>query len=149
MHIKFGSVNVELVIDKNDNIWFIDIGPRAGGNMIPDLLSEIYKIDLVEKAVLASMGETVVIKLSNNHNFYSTYNLHSINNGLYKKIDFSKNISQYIIKKSLYKKAGDKVEYFDNASKALGIVFMKFDNMEQMLHMMDHSDEWCKVLLEN
>ena len=48
-----------------------------------------------------------------------------------KKIDFSKNISQYIIKKSLYKKAGDKVEYFDNASKALGIVFMKFDNMEQ------------------
>lgn len=149
LHIKFGSVNVELVIDKNDNIWFIDIGPRAGGNMIPDLLSEIYKIDLVEKAVLASMGETVVIKLSNNHNFYSTYNLHSINNGLYKKIDFSKNISQYIIKKSLYKKAGDKVEYFDNASKALGIVFMKFDNMEQMLHMMDHSDEWCKVLLEN
>lgn len=149
LHIKFGSVNVELVIDKNDNIWFIDIGPRAGGNMIPDLLSEIYKIDLVEKAVLASMGETVVIKLSNNHNFYSTYNLHSINNGLYKKIDFSKNISQYIIKKSLYKKAGDKVEYFDNASKALGIVFMKFDNMEQMLHMMDYSDEWCKVLLEN
>lgn len=60
LHIKFGSVNVELVIDKNDNIWFIDIGPRAGGNMIPDLLSEIYKIDLVEKAVLASMGETVV-----------------------------------------------------------------------------------------
>lgn len=148
LHIKFGSVNVELVMDKNDNVWFIDIGPRAGGNMIPDLLSEIYKIDLVEKAVLTSMGEDVVIKLSNDQSFYSTYNLHSINNGIYKKIEFSKEISQYIIKKSLYKKEGDKVEYFDNASKALGIVFMKFNNMEQMLYIMEHFNEECNIILE-
>lgn len=55
--LKFGSVNVELVVDKNNRVWPIDVGPRAGGNMIPDLLGMIFGADVVEMAVLAAMGE--------------------------------------------------------------------------------------------
>ena len=31
---------------------------------------------------------------------------------------------KFIIRKCLYKKQGDMIEYFDNASKALGIIFV-------------------------
>ena len=57
--LRFGSVNVELVVDKSNKVWPIDIGPRAGGNMIPDLLGMIFGTDVVEMAVLAAMGEKV------------------------------------------------------------------------------------------
>ena len=36
---------------------------------------------------------------------------------------------------------GDKVEYFDNASKALGIVFFKFDTKETMHNILDGKAE--------
>lgn len=58
--IRFGSVNVELVVDKNNRVWPIDVGPRAGGNMIPDLLGKIYGADLVEMAVQAAMGQPIL-----------------------------------------------------------------------------------------
>ena len=34
------------------------------------------------------------------------------------------------------------------ANTTLGILIMKFDSLEQMLHMMDHSDEWIQVVLK-
>ena len=36
--IRFGAMNVELIIGTNGQCYIIDAGPRAGGNMIPDLL---------------------------------------------------------------------------------------------------------------
>ena len=37
----------------------------------------------------------------------------------------------------IYKKEGDSVEVFDGAGKALGIIFLHFDTVEQM-------EEFCK-----
>lgn len=143
--LRFGSVNVELIVDRNNKVWPIDIGPRAGGNMIPDLLSMIFGVDLVEMAVLAAMGETVSPKVNNGIPYYATHNIHTDKNGTYEGIVFSEEIEKYIVRKCLYKRQGDKVEYFDNAAKALGIVFLKFDTMDQMLDMMDHSENWISV----
>lgn len=135
--LKFGSVNVELVVDKNNRVWPIDVGPRAGGNMIPDLLGMIFGVDVVEMAVLAAMGEKIEGKVNEGIPFYATHNIHINKNGIYKTIEFSDELEKKIIKKCLYKKAGDKVEYFDNAAKALGIIFMKFDSQEEMSEMLE------------
>lgn len=102
--IRFGSVNVELVIDKNNRVWPIDIGPRAGGNMIPDLLGKIFGADLVEMAVQAAMGQPVLTTVHKPEGCYATHNLHSTTDGIYKQIVFSdelKNIcKKYISIKS-------------------------------------------------
>lgn len=55
--IRFGPMNVELIIDKKDRVFPIDIGPRSGGNMIPDLLGMIFDCDVVEMSIRAAMGE--------------------------------------------------------------------------------------------
>ena len=146
--IRFGSMNVELVVDKNGRVFPIDMGPRAGGNMIPDLLGMIFDTDVVEMAVKTAMGEKIRPAVVEKNVFYATHNLHSDKGGIFEKIEFSREIEKYIVKRCIYKKCGDRVEYFDNAAKALGIVFFKFDNMEQMLDMMDHSDEWIQVVIK-
>ena len=43
----------------NDKVFPIDIGPRSGGNMIPDLLGMIFDCDVVEMRIRAAMGEKV------------------------------------------------------------------------------------------
>lgn len=140
--LKFGLVNVELVIDKKNRVWPIDIGPRAGGNMIPDLLGMIFNADLVEMAVRAAMGESIDAEISEGKPFYATHNLHSDRDGIYQAIEFDSELEEHIIKKCLYKKSGDEVKYFSNATDALGIIFMKFkDEMEMqkmLLKINDH-----------
>ena len=146
--LRFGSVNVELVVDKNDRVWPIDVGPRAGGNMIPDLLGMIFGIDVVEMAVLAAMGEKVNTNINEGVPFYATHNLHTDKNGEYKTIIFSEELENKIVRKCLYKKDGDRVEYFDNAAKALGIIFMKFDDQDDMSSMLDHINEYYEIVVD-
>lgn len=146
--IKFGSINVELVVDKNNRVWPIDVGPRAGGNMIPDLLGMIFGVDVVEMAVLAAMGEPLKCEIGAGTPFYATHNLHTNKNGIYKGIEFSEELEKCIVKKCLYKKDGDKVEFFDNAAKALGIIFMKFDSQEEMSSILGRINEHYKVVVE-
>lgn len=145
--IKFGSVNIELIIDKNGKVWPIDVGPRAGGNMIPDLLGMIFGVDVVEMAVLTAMGEKIDGTIKAGVPFYATHNLHTNKNGTYEKIIFSPEIEDKIVKKCIYKKPGDWIEYFDNASKALGIVFMKFNNQEEMNRILDNINRYYKVVI--
>lgn len=143
--IRFGSVNVELVVDKNDRVWPIDVGPRAGGNMIPDLLGMIFGVNVVEMAVLTAMGEPITTDVKEGTPFFATHNLHTSKNGVYKGITFSKMLEKTIIQKCLYKKAGDKVEFFDNAAKALGIIFMKFEDQSEMNEILKNINKHYEV----
>lgn len=147
--IRFGSVNVELVVDKDHKVWPIDVGPRAGGNMIPDLLGYIFGVDVVEMAVLSAMGENFDIVIKEGIPYYATHNLHTDKNGFYKTINFSKELNEKIIKKCLYKKSGDQVQFFDNASKALGVIFMKFNSLTEMEKFLDNINTYYEVILED
>lgn len=146
--IKSGLMNVELVVDKDNKVWPIDVGPRAGGNMIPDLLGLIYGIKVIEMAVMAAMGETVDIEVNEKEAFYATHNLHSDRDGVYQTIEFAPELERHIIKKCLYKKSGDEVKYFANAADALGIIFMKFDNEMEMHEMLLHINDYIFVKLD-
>lgn len=146
--IQFGSVNVELVVDKRNRVWPIDVSPRAGGNMIPDLLGMIFGVNVVEMAVLAAMGESVTAEVKEGTPFYATHNLHTSKNGVYQGIIFSEKLEKKIVQKFLYKKAGDSVEFFDNASKALGIIFMRFESQAEMSEILNNINQHYDVVVK-
>lgn len=147
LDIKSGSMNVELMIDKDDKVYMIDIGPRAGGNMIPIQLSAIFGVDIVEMSILAAMGEKLNVSPKVVIPYCAHYVLHSDADGIYQDIVFSDEIEKNIFRKELYKKAGDQVERFDNAAKALGIIFLKFSSAEEMYNKMNRMNEFVKVVL--
>lgn len=149
LKLKVGSVNVELVVDKEGRVWPIDIGPRAGGNMIPDLLGMIFNSDVVEMAVLAAMGEQIKSDGFIGKGFYATSNLHALHNGVFECVKFSDTIEKHIIKSCLYKKKGDIIQYFDDASKAIGIVFMKFNSQEEMMEILKDINSHISIDVSN
>lgn len=139
-------MNVELIVDKNGRVFPIDVGPRGGGNMIPDLLGMIFHVDVAEMSVKAAMGERIDENIPKGTPYYATHNVHSRVDGIYERVEFSDEIEKYVIKKCLYKKPGDNVEFFDNASKALGIVFMKFTNRDEMVKILSKINDHIKVV---
>ncbi len=130
--IRFGPMNVELIVDAKNRVFPIDIGPRSGGNMIPDLLGMIFGCDVVEMSVRAAMGEPVTVPEGEGTPFYATHNLHADRDGILREITFSPEIGPFIVRKNIYRQPGDPVQRFTNASHAIGIVFLKFDGAEQM-----------------
>ena len=56
-----GPCNVEYIVDKDENIWLLEIGPRNGGNMIPFMLEEATGIRLTEMTLKAAVGDSIDI----------------------------------------------------------------------------------------
>lgn len=145
LNIKNGSMNVELLIDKNNDVYFIDIGPRGGGNMIPDLMSYIFNKDVVELSIKAAVNMEICLDNVQASNCYATHNLHSDKNGVFESVTYDEIIKPYIIRECIYKRRGDCVEYFDNASKAIGIIFLKFENQVQMYEILNKINDYVNV----
>ena len=103
---------------------------------------------IAEMSVEAAMGTAIKGNIQEPNGFYATHNLHSNKNGTYKNIVFSPDIEPYIYRKCLYKKAGDAVEYFDNAAKCLGIVFFKFPNENVMRNILEHINDLITIELQ-
>ncbi|MBA2860458.1 acetyl-CoA carboxylase biotin carboxylase subunit family protein [Methanococcus maripaludis] len=149
LNIKFGAFNIEIMIDKNDNLYFIEMGPRNGGNMIPDLLKMATGVDMIAATIECAMGKRYIINQYTAKNmFFSTYVLHSNKNGIFKDVLYSSEFEGNIVKKVIYKRKNDPVEYFDGANKAVGIIFIKFNSMGEMLRIMDEPEKWINVLVE-
>lgn len=145
LDVRFGEMNIEILLDNNNDVHFLEVGPRAGGNMIPLLLSDAYGVDLVKANVLAAMGEDPRLDIREQSGCFMTYVLHSHLDGIFQGIEFSDEILPFIYRKVLYKNEGDKVEAFDGAGKALGIVFFHIDTKERMDNFIEKMDELIQV----
>lgn len=145
--IRFGEMNLEILLDGDDRPHFLELGPRAGGNMIPLQLSDIFGVDLVRANVAAAMGEQVTLNPKEPQGSYCTYVLHSHRDGVFAAVQFSGHIAPHVYRKVIYKQPGDAVETFDGAGKALGIVFLHFDNEHDMDTFCDNPDKHISIIL--
>lgn len=146
--IKNGELNIEILIDKYDRPHFLELGPRAGGNMIPIQLSDAFGVDLIKANVAAAMGADIEFNPTEPKECFMTYVLHSHKDGIYEDVEYSDEIAPYIYRKVHYKQTGDDVEVFDGAGKALGIVFMKFPDESTMNSFESEIDKHIKVNLK-
>ena len=102
----------------------------------------------MECSVKAAIGEKIELGTIAPQGFYSYYAVHSYRDGVLKKIQLAPHVHDMILDDHIIKKPGDDIQAFRGANTTLGCYVMKFDNMEQMLHMMDHSEEWINVVYE-
>lgn len=147
--IRFGEMNIEILLDKDDNVHFLELGPRAGGNMIPIQLSDAFGIDLVKANVQAAMGmkpDFVGKSVNALPGCYMHYVLHSYEAGMFGSIEIDESIKKNVYREVIYKRPGDIVEVFDGAGKALGIVFLHFDTVEQMNRCCDKMEDLIKIV---
>ena len=146
LRIEFGAFNVEIMFDKHDKLYIIEMGPRNGGNIIPDLLNMIHGVDLVKATIESAMGnQDAHFKQERQEAYFATHNIHSSKDGRLKDIVFGSGIRENIVKKVLYNKIGDTVHYFDAANKALGIVFLRFKSIDEMLEKLDNINDYIEV----
>lgn len=135
LNLRFGELNVEVIIGEGGIPYVIELGSRAGGNMIPIQLSDASGIDLVSANVLAAMGDDNLDLRWSSYGSdvpLATYVVHSRRSGVLESVAIPSDVERHVYRAIWYKKPGDAVCRFDGADKALGILFLKFENNDQM-----------------
>lgn len=149
LNMKTTTYNFDMRIDNNYNVYLMEVAPRDGGNYIPDVVKYATGVDLVECSVKAAMGEFIdTSKFGRPDGFYAYYAVHSLEDGILDRVEFTSEGEEHILENHLIKKSGDEIKSFTGANTTLGCLIMKFDSSEQMTYMMDHSEEWCRVKLK-
>ena len=149
LHMQTSCYNFDIRIDSDYNVYLMEVAPRDGGNFIPQVIRYATGIDLIDYAVRGAMNEPITLPDYEPAGFWSYFAVHSYADGTLKEIRIAPEVlERHIAENHILVKPGDRVSAFTGANTTLGILIMKFDSMEQMLHMMDHPDEWIQVVLE-
>lgn len=149
MDIKFGPFNLELMFNKANQLFVIEMNPRNGGNKIPEILKNSTEVDLIKANIEASLGaEDLDFSYNRKEKYMSTYVLHSNDNGILKDIKYSENIKDNILEINMEKQVGDIIEKFNSADKLLGIAFLEFETLEEMKYKLKHINELIKIDVE-
>jgi len=147
--IKNGALNFDYHYNKNGDFSFLELGPRNGGNLIPEVIKHSTGVDLIKYTVDSALGlDCSKLNMQPTNSFYSSYMLHALEDGTVKEIWYSDEIKNNIIQQVIYTKPGDKVQKFNGSNHTLGTMIMKFKTQEEMLFKMDNMENFLKVILE-
>lgn len=140
------TYNFDMRIDQNYNVYLMEVAPRDGGNYIPQAIRYATGVDLVECSVKAAMGEKIEIDQVHSDGYWAYYAVHSLRDGILRQVVIDPEVEKrHIVENHLISKPGDEIHAFVGANSTLGILVMKFDSLEQMLEMVEHSDRWIQV----
>ncbi len=144
------AYNFDIRIDKDFNVYLMEVAPRDGGNYIPDVIKYSTGIDLVEFSVKAAMGEHInVADEIKQTGYWAYYAIHSYKEGILERIQVDQTVlEENIIESHLISKPGDRIVEFTGANTTLGILIMKFNCLEEMLDLLDHSEKWIQIIFK-
>lgn len=152
--VKNGAFNIEMVITCDNKLYFVDAGPRNGGNMLPEFIGAINHQDLVKATILAATGEldcTMPISLDGKEGgFWGLSVIHSSHNGILEGITYSAVARKCLYKEHIFAKIGEPIGKFDISRNAIGLAFFHFPSEEmQNAVLRDFGGEHIRVKLKD
>lgn len=149
LNIKHGAFNIEVRIDENDRIFLMEIGPRNGGNFVPQLEQHASGFNMVNATVEVAMGNKVIADDIQKNGFFAYYVLHSDRDGLLKKINISSDLADNVLEKHIFIHTGESVMSFQGSNASIGILLLQFSSRDEMLEMINNSAKFIQVELES
>lgn len=151
LKIDFGCFNFDMQFVEKNKLMIIEIGPRNGGDFIPEAIKFSTGVDMIKLSVDCSIGKKF------NKNFLqkkkslpiSTFRVNSKKSGRLKNISFSKLIKNNIVFKKINTKKNSKVKKFLLGKNSLGNLILKFKNKEEMISKMKKMNSFIKIKLVN
>ena len=146
-----GAFNIEMIIDKNNRLFFLDAGPRNGGNMLPEFITMISGKDIITATLKTAMGDVDGIDVYLNGEeggYWGLGVLHSSKSGYFLGIEYSSLAQSSLIRENVQKEIGDFVNPFMKCNDSVGLNFLKFKTKKEMDSVMCNMNDTMKVILQ-
>lgn len=150
--MKTGIYNIETCVAADGRPYIMEVSPRGGGCKIAEIQQLAFGANLIEnevrKAVEFPLRE---IRPSDCNGCWCEMVIHTKpgQRGILKKITIDSDIkNKYVEVVDLSVKKGDIVKPFTGANMALGDMFLKFDNRQELDDIILQVDQWLHIELE-
>ena len=150
LNMKTGAYNFDIRIDNNDNVYLMEIGPRNGGNLIPQVIKYATGVDMVEYTIKSAMDEDCSdLTMAKVTGYWSCYMVHADKAGIMRDLwidkDFQKN---NIVEFEMIYDIGDEIPTFTGSNGTLGTMILRYYSLEEMLYKMDNMHQFVEVKVD-
>ena len=144
--MKTGALNFDFVFTEAGEFFFLELGPRNGGNLIPEVINYVTGVDLVKYTVDAALGlDCSSLKMEPPRGCYSSYIVHALRDGRCRGLRMSERFKAHVVEQNMWVKPGDAVRRFQGSNDTLGTAILRFESEPEMLAMMDNMENSIRV----
>jgi biotin carboxylase len=148
--LSFGEMNLEVIVARGGVPYIVELGGRAGGNLIPAQLTQVSGIDLVEACVRYALGdESMDVSFDGGGRCVASYVLHPTGKaGTFQGVSIDPCIRDNVMRVQYYQPIGTPVQWLVNSGQTLGVVFLEFGRPEVMRETMARIGELVSAKVE-
>ncbi len=142
-----GPVNLEARINLEGRIFIMEIGPRSGGNFVPQVIRYATGFDMVRAAIDAALGKKIIVP-EGPRQFAAYYVIHTGSDGVLKQLTIDERLGPNIREFHQYIQPGQDVRSFQGANAAIGILLMTFKSREEMDGVINNINTFVDLKME-
>jgi len=147
--MKSTAYNVEAIVGEDDKIYLIELGARAGGSLIPQLVEYVTGVNYVPYVIKAAVGDDCSdLKMAEAKGYWSNYMVHPNVTGKFVSIEFDKELQDHIAHWAPDVKVGEIIHKFRGAQDCIGELILKYDSAEQMNEVIENMDKYVHIKVE-
>lgn len=123
--LSLGGVNVEIIRDDLDRLFLVELAPRSGGFLLPELIYHSVGVNLAKIYIDYLLGENCEIKpRKEQFEFIVWFTLHVIKEKKYAGFSLPDGFKGKVLSCHEFVKKGDIIYPFTDASRAIGILIV-------------------------
>ena len=145
--MRQGAFNFDLMFTPAGEVFVIEIGPRNGGNRMPEAALAAWQVDTIAATVEVALGRRVEL-VPGPVRYRATYSVHSRRDGILRSIDYHPDLRMHILDELPFRAPGDAVHAFTQGNRMLANLLLAFDDYAHMLHTVENMDDYIRVNLE-
>ncbi len=146
LNMKTGALNFDFLFSEDGKFYFLELGPRNGGCLIPEVVKYATGIDLIKATVDAALGlDCNYVTQTNVKGFWSSYMVHSLTDGAFDGLYISKRAKEMIVEQDIYVSKNDEVKQYSGSNDTLGMMILEYPSMDTMLNMIDNMEHDIRV----
>lgn len=144
---KNGAINIEVRVSGIGEIFIMEIGPRSGGNFVPQVINYATSFDMISASLDLFENKNILL-LNSPKKYASYYVLHTDKDGILKSISLKDEIKIHIKEFHQYIKSGEKVFSFQGANAAIGVLLLIFSTQTEMDYYIANMNKFVEIQLE-
>ncbi|NBC02639.1 MAG: ATP-grasp domain-containing protein [Bacteroidetes bacterium] len=131
---KNGPLNIEARIDEAGDIYIMEIGPRNGGNFIPQAIYYSTGFNMLKALFDLYLGEEIIIPKKNSKSSIC-FTLHSNQSGIFKSFQIDDQLKSYLKEQHLFIKPGELIKPYSEVNSSIGSLLFQFDDNDQIQNL--------------
>ncbi len=146
---RTGAFNIDVIVDQDEDVFVIEIGPRCGGNMIPQLIERSTGVRMVDYILKAAIGEPVEAPEMNAPvTAVSHIVLYSNRSGNIKELKISKELESKIFFSNFNFSTGSHINRSVNTNDRLGILLAEYLDQSDALTVIGNLEHHITLEVE-